>query len=584
MSWLGTHFRHWRAGGRDGRARRRRRRAGAGVALEHVLAQSRHHPRAGGGDRAHVPEAPRRRCRPARPGEWYAHLPAVREGLRRPLGAVAVRERRRLADLRRRARARQLRARLRVLRAPTCSRRVLDAREVERRPDLVRVHRRLPADAGAALHASRPRRSSRTWTSAGRARPACRAGWPRCPTITSATCRRARRRSRACRSWWPTPRRTAGGVRSRSRAGPAFVEEVVDPGRRERRLRLPAAQRRQRGQPAVAGAITFRYEDGTDATQYVVQDRNVSGWWYPSLKAAWPEGYGQPRNAPLVKLAWRGRSDVCPNVGIYWYGLDNPHPERSDPLDRPLEHARRRDLRGRRTDAGRPAAPPEAAARVVRRSGQLGRGGDRLRARRGARGRRRPRRRVPHARPSRRAGRRQGRTRRASSCTTRRRTATWPTTTATTRRSARSSLTVTGSGEKPPCATCCCRPASAPPRRGATARRAGRVHDGARRVVGLRRLRARAPSRGRYADTSALPRPASPRNPSGPAACHTGLREPAHARGDRRRLPELRRAVRARRGHDGRRRAELLRGLPGVLPAGRGVRALPARARSSRSA
>jgi hypothetical protein len=30
-----------------------------------------------------------------------------------------------------------------------------------------------------------------------------------------------------------------------------------------------------------------------------------------------------------VKLAWRGRSDVCPNVGIYWYGLDNPHPERT---------------------------------------------------------------------------------------------------------------------------------------------------------------------------------------------------------------------------------------------------------------
>jgi hypothetical protein len=30
-----------------------------------------------------------------------------------------------------------------------------------------------------------------------------------------------------------------------------------------------------------------------------------------------------------VKLAWRGRSDVCPNVGIHWYGLDNPHPDRA---------------------------------------------------------------------------------------------------------------------------------------------------------------------------------------------------------------------------------------------------------------
>ncbi|HEX9189324.1 MAG TPA: hypothetical protein VGB87_19760, partial [Vicinamibacteria bacterium] len=83
------------------------------------------------------------------------------------------------------------------------------------------------------------------------------------------------------------------------------------------------------GNLKVAGALTFAYEDGTEATQYVVQDRNVSGWWYPSLEASWPGGYGSPRLPPLVKLAWRGRSDVCPNVGIHWYGLDNPHPDRA---------------------------------------------------------------------------------------------------------------------------------------------------------------------------------------------------------------------------------------------------------------
>jgi hypothetical protein len=83
------------------------------------------------------------------------------------------------------------------------------------------------------------------------------------------------------------------------------------------------------GNTRVGGAISFRYEDGSDATQYVVQDVNVAGWWYPSLKAEWPSGYGQPRSAPHVKLAWRGKSDACPNVGIYWYGLDNPHPEKT---------------------------------------------------------------------------------------------------------------------------------------------------------------------------------------------------------------------------------------------------------------
>ena len=83
------------------------------------------------------------------------------------------------------------------------------------------------------------------------------------------------------------------------------------------------------GNLKIAGALTFVYEDGTEATQYAVQDRNVSGWWYPSLEGSWPGGFGSPRHPPLVRLAWRGRSDVCPNVGIYWYGLDNPHPDRA---------------------------------------------------------------------------------------------------------------------------------------------------------------------------------------------------------------------------------------------------------------
>jgi len=82
------------------------------------------------------------------------------------------------------------------------------------------------------------------------------------------------------------------------------------------------------GNMKIGGAVTFVYADGTDATQYVVQDRNVAGWWFPSLTGSWPEGYGEPRQVPFVQLAWRGKSDVCPNVGIYWYGLDNPHPER----------------------------------------------------------------------------------------------------------------------------------------------------------------------------------------------------------------------------------------------------------------
>ena len=149
------------------------------------------------------------------------------------------------------------------------------------------------------------------------------------------------------------------------------------------------------GNQKIAGAITFAYDDGTDATQYAVQDRNVSGWWYPSLEGSWPGGYGSPRNPPLVKLAWRGRSDVCPNVGHLLVRSRQPASREAHPVDRPFVDARRRHLRGRRPDARGPAPPPEAAGRVVRRARQLGGGGDRVRARRGRGRGRRPRRRLP---------------------------------------------------------------------------------------------------------------------------------------------------------------------------------------------
>jgi hypothetical protein len=109
---------------------------------------------------------------------------------------------------------------------------------------------------------------------------------------------------------------------------PGFPERVEVPIGREAGSVYLLHSVGNTGNTKLGGAVTFAYEDGTDATQYVMLDRNVSGWWYPSLEGSWAEGYGQPRLPPLVRLAWRGRSDVCPNVGIYWYGLDNPHPDR----------------------------------------------------------------------------------------------------------------------------------------------------------------------------------------------------------------------------------------------------------------
>jgi hypothetical protein len=82
------------------------------------------------------------------------------------------------------------------------------------------------------------------------------------------------------------------------------------------------------GNTKLAGSITFVYADGSDETQYLVRDGNVAHWWYPSLEGKWPPGYGQPRLPPLVKLAWKGKNEACPTIGLFWYGLDNPHPEK----------------------------------------------------------------------------------------------------------------------------------------------------------------------------------------------------------------------------------------------------------------
>lgn len=97
------------------------------------------------------------------------------------------------------------------------------------------------------------------------------------------------------------------------------------------------------GNTNLAGALTFLYEDGTDENQYMIRDVNVGHWWFPSLKGSWPEGYGQPKRPPLVKLAWRGKNDACLDVGLHWYGLNNPNPDKTvravafaSPLDRAI--------------------------------------------------------------------------------------------------------------------------------------------------------------------------------------------------------------------------------------------------------
>jgi hypothetical protein len=109
---------------------------------------------------------------------------------------------------------------------------------------------------------------------------------------------------------------------------PGFPERVEVPVGRKVSSMYVLHTTGDNGNTKLAGAITFVYEDGSDATQYVVRDGNVAHWWYPSLEGTWPAGYGQPRLPPLVKLAWKGRNEACPTIGLFWYALDNPQPEK----------------------------------------------------------------------------------------------------------------------------------------------------------------------------------------------------------------------------------------------------------------
>ena len=69
------------------------------------------------------------------------------------------------------------------------------------------------------------------------------------------------------------------------------------------------------------GTITLYYEDGTIFKDRIVEGK-ISTWWMPQEQE-------RPRWAiPKLKLAWSGNNKSGAAVGVYEYGLDNPHPDK----------------------------------------------------------------------------------------------------------------------------------------------------------------------------------------------------------------------------------------------------------------
>ncbi len=73
----------------------------------------------------------------------------------------------------------------------------------------------------------------------------------------------------------------------------------------------------------LAGWITLRYEGGEHHTQYVTSGREIGPWYMPR------DPRGGRRDKPGCKVAWWGPNGYFPNVGVFAYGLDNPHPDRA---------------------------------------------------------------------------------------------------------------------------------------------------------------------------------------------------------------------------------------------------------------
>jgi hypothetical protein len=64
----------------------------------------------------------------------------------------------------------------------------------------------------------------------------------------------------------------------------------------------------------VAGAITFVYSDGTEASQYLFKGKEITNWWFSDLKN------------DHAGVAWWGPNLKSTKVGVCWAAISNPHP------------------------------------------------------------------------------------------------------------------------------------------------------------------------------------------------------------------------------------------------------------------
>ncbi len=83
------------------------------------------------------------------------------------------------------------------------------------------------------------------------------------------------------------------------------------------------------GGAAPVGWYTFHYEDGTHKTQYILNENNISSWFMPAPNSAHVGGNEGKKRPPYLRVAWQGPNGKFDNVGMFVYGWNNPHPDKT---------------------------------------------------------------------------------------------------------------------------------------------------------------------------------------------------------------------------------------------------------------
>jgi hypothetical protein len=85
------------------------------------------------------------------------------------------------------------------------------------------------------------------------------------------------------------------------------------------------------GARGLQAVYTVVYEDGSEEPILVHGKQQVDSFWEPwqplYIKRG-TKGYAQSSEVPGVRVAWRGENPTYPDVGIYQFGWDNPHPDK----------------------------------------------------------------------------------------------------------------------------------------------------------------------------------------------------------------------------------------------------------------